>query len=271
VIQQTGKSYVLQTSYKDVNSSEIDARSDASTLKTIIENAVIKTKTDKLGAIEGITNVDEFKENMNIIAENAVDLLFSKLDKKGQRDLGMTKEQLEKYYKEAFSSEEVAIATCTNDVVPLLQFHGGRYKIGDVYETKQDVDNVFGTNAIEGDLSFWVDMEDSDSTFVVLRTYLELGGEKMLDFMLESTVDLIKQNATGEDVDKAIKNLYEVAETSNMAVTMQEYTTTVVHLDSGWTTNWYYDRNIKITSDEGLIREIKDSQEVEMIIDEKTE
>ncbi|MCQ2146622.1 MAG: hypothetical protein MJZ16_03805 [Bacteroidales bacterium] len=271
VIEQTDNSYVLQTTYTDVFDSQMSLNLGigADIINAISEATVLKTRTDENGTIEGIINTEESKASLDKIIDLSIDAVLSKYDKKDLKAMGVTKEDLANNYKQMFS-EDVLLSTCMSDVAPLLQFHGGRYDIGQEYTVKQDVDNAFG-GTVEGDLTFWVDMEDSDSTFVVMRSYMEIGSEEMMPYMMTATINALKQTLSGSALEEAENALKEQFESSHMEATLKQYTTTVIHADTGWTTNWYFDREITLSSDKGIERIIKDSQEIEIVFDDDDE
>lgn len=254
VIDETEHSYLLQTSYKDVFSSELSMSVGADVLNRISEGITIRTQTDEFGTVEKVVNVDEVTEALRAGIPAIIDGVLAKYDKKDLKELGVSRQELIDTYTAIACRPESIVSTCMEDVAPLLLYHGARLRLDEEYsipyELQSPLPNTTGTLPL--DLHFWVDEEQSDSSFVVIRSFFEADEETMMPFIRESAVNSaltaapehLSADKVEEEVDRSIAE-------SHTRVSMKQYTATVVHLDSGWTTEWWSKRIVTKTDDDG--------------------
>jgi hypothetical protein len=254
VIDATEHSFVLQTSYKDVFNSNMSLGVGADVFSKVAEGIVIKTQTNEFGTVQGLVNVEELTEALKQTIPLSVDAALARQDKKALKELGLTREGLIDTYTEQLCRPETITMACLDDVLPLLFYHGTRLSLKDEYTVKQELHNPFPntTGTIQVDMHFWVDEEQSDSSFVVIRSFFEAYDETMMPFIRESAVtsaltaapEHLSADKVEEEVDRSIAE-------SHTRVSMKQYTATVVHLDSGWTTEWWSKRIVTKTDDDG--------------------
>lgn len=91
---------------------------------------------------------------------------------------------------------------------------------------------------MEIETEFWVDEKLTDSTSVVLRTDAFADNEKMEPFMKSSLLSFMKSSleSAGQEYNEAecLALIEEQMESTKMTTTFDEYTTTEVHLATGW-------------------------------------
>lgn len=265
VIDETENSYLLQTSYRDVFNSDMSLSVGADVFSKVAEGIVIKTRTNEFGTIQGFANLDEMTEALKKTIPLVVDAALAKQDKKALKALGLSRQGLIDTYTEQVCRPETIAATCLEDVLPLLFYHGTRLRLGQEYTVKQELNNPIpnATGTIQVDMNFWVDEELTDSTYVVIRSYFEADNESMLPFLREHllslTTSILPEGVSSEELGKELDA--GIAE-SNMQAKMEQYSTIVIDLDTGWTMEWWNKRRLSITTDEGETQTIVEKEVV---------
>ena len=256
IIEETDSSYVIQTTYKDVFSSEVSLSMGADIVNRLSEGVVIQTLTDEFGSIQDVVNIEALAETMKRIVPVAVDAALSKYDKKQDVD----RDAFIEYYTEALCRPETVVATCMEDVQPLLFYHGTRLSLNDEYTMTQEFSNPLpdGGGSFEADTKFWVDTENSDSTLVVIHSFMKVDSDVLMPFVRDALADTVRslmpqgmsQEEILEEVDKHIAD-------THMEMTLTQVSTTAIDLYSGWTVYWGSTRRILSESDEGRVENIE--------------
>ena len=253
VIDATDSSYVLQTSYRDVFDSRLNLKMDISTeiVNKISEACVVQTLTDEFGAPETVLNAEEMAITMEKVVATVVDAVFAKCSDKELKAFshaGMTKEMFVENYIDLTCNPEFITAACYKDVVPLLTFHGTRLKLSEVYNSVQQY-ILFDGQQVSGNMKFWVDTDESDSTFVVLRTSAVIDGESF-DEALRSATKMALTAASRPSMSESEMN--EMLEAvSGMTGSFEEYTATLIHLDTGWPVQYVAERHVRSSDSKG--------------------
>ena len=263
VIDETEKSYILQTSYKDVFSSDLSLSVGAAVLSQVAEGIVIQTQTNEFGTVQDIVNLEELTESMKRTIPLSVDAALAKHDKNTLKELGLTRQGLIDTYTDLFCRPETIVTACLDDVVPLLLYHGARLRLDQEYSVKQELNSPLPntTGKLPIDLHFWVDEEQSDSSFVLIRSYFKVDSDALMPFLRESVLAATK-TVLPEDLplDEMEKEIDKGIAESHMQATMEQFTATEVHLGSGWTTQWWSKRRTTITTDEGETQTVEEKE-----------
>ena len=247
VIDETEKSYILQTSYKDVFSSDLSLNVGAAVLNQVAEGVVIQTQTNEFGTVQDIVNLEELTEAMKRTIPLSVDAVLAKHDEKALKELGVTRQGLIDTYTDLVCRPETIVTACLDDVVPLLLYHNS------------PLPNTTGKLPI--DLHFWVDEEQSDSSFVLIRSYFQVDSDALMPFLRESVLAATKTVLPADlPLDEMEKEIDKGIAESHMQATMEQFTATEIHLASGWTTQWWSKRRITITTDEGETQTVEEKK-----------
>ncbi len=263
VIDETEDSYVLQTTYKDVFSSDMSLSVGADVLSKVAEEILIKIRTDEVGTFQELINVEELTEAMKRTIPLAVDAAMAKQDKKVLKEMGLTRQGLIDTYTDQLCRPETIAMICLDDVLPLLFYHGVRLNFKDEYTIEQELHNPFpnSSGSIKVDMNFWVDDELTDSSSVVIRSYFQVDNETLLpffrDFMLSLTPNTLPDGITREELVKEIDA--EIAK-SHIQAKMEQFSATEIDLASGWTIQWWNERRTTITTDEGETQTVEKKQ-----------
>lgn len=260
VIDETDSSYVLQTTYKDVFSSDMSLSVGADVINKLGESVVVKTLTNELGTVQELLNVDELTEGMKQMLPLVVD---GAVDDKELKELGLTRQELIDNYAEQLCRPETITMTFMEDVAPMLNYHGIRIRTDQEYTVKQQLNNPFpGTSSsMQFDMNFWVDEELTDSTSVVIRSYMKVDNEAMLPFLREFLLGALKttipQNLAPEDLEKELNAAIVEA---NMSASLEQYSATEIHLATGWTTQYWSKRIFALNTYDGVTTAIVENE-----------
>lgn len=263
VLDETEKSYILQTSYKDVFSSDLSLDVGAEVVCKAAEEIVIQTQTDEFGTVQDIVNLDELTEAMKRTVPLSIDAVLAKYDKKAIKALGMTRQGLIDTYTDLVCRPENIVKACLDDVVPLLFYHGSRLRLDQEYSIKQELNSPFpnSTGKLPIDLHFWVDEEQSDSSFVLIRSYFKVDSDALMPFLRESMLAATKTALSAKlSLDELEKEIDKGIDESHMQATMEQFTETEIHLGSGWTTQWWSKRRITLTTDNGETQTVEEKE-----------
>ena len=248
VTAQTDKSYDLSVSYKDTETS-FATGAIGELLNNINEQFTVKLKTDEFGTVQEITNKKEVIATMSKVVPLAVKMIYDKLGEEALNQLGVSEEQMTDQLTHTFCNEQVAETACMKDIMPILMYHGARMGLNEKYSTKQQVPDSMGNGYIEADLSFWVDKEESDSAFVVLRSILTAGKDVFAPRAREAARNNVIATFPPESQAGAFARIDEMI--GAMDFSMVKSTVTIVHLDSGWPTYYKSEGHMKVTDEKG--------------------
>lgn len=252
VISEDEKNYVLQVSYKDVFSSNLSLALNLSTeaYSEVCSSVKYNVVTDEVGTVQSLGDLEQSLATMKTLIPMVLEKAYAGFDKKTWKTLGTTKEQMIQQVTESLCTPEAISKSCIADVSPLLYFHGGRYDIGQEYTIEEPFSNIFGDGQVNGETHFWIDTEDSDSTYLVLRTYTKIDSEKLMPMLRNATIAILQSTMAGQDVD--VEMMFDQnAKETHMGAELEQYTVTMVHMPSGWTVQWISDRTITVFDDNG--------------------
>ena len=269
VIDETEKSYILQTSYKDVFSSDLSLSVGAAVLSQVAEGIVIQTQTNEFGTVQNVVNLEELTDAMKRTIPLSVDAVLAKHDKKTQKELGLTRQGLIDTYTDLVCRPETIVSACLEDVAPMLQYHGARLRLDQEYSITQELNSPLPntTGQLPIDMHFWVDEELTDSTHVLIRSYFKVDSDALMPFLRESVLAATKAVLPEDQpLDEMEKEIDKGIAESHMQATMEQFTATEIHLASGWTTQWWSKRRVTITTDEGETQTVEEKEVI--IVDE---
>lgn len=265
VLEETDTSYVLQTSYKDVFSSDMSLGIGADLTNKLGESVVIRTLTNEFGAVKGILNPEELAETMKQQAPLIVDGICAKYDKKELEESGMDLQELVRNVTEVFGNEQYIMNLCGQDVYPLFFYHGTRLDMDGEYTMKYEFPNLIPGSelTLETDLYFWVDKEQSDSTFVVIRSCADLDNEALKPVVRENILNALKLTGVTEDTmshEELMAVLDQYMEEAQMQMSVKYDTAIQIHLATGWPTYYWSERRILATTKLGTAEQVEEQE-----------
>lgn len=234
VVEETDSSYVLKTSYKDVFSSLLSLQLGAEVFNKIAEADYFYTLTNELGTPQNIINIEETIESMREFIPLCIESSLSKYSKQQLKQAGIDKQALIDNLTASLCSPEAVTKSCSADVIPLLNYHGARLKLDKEYTYRQILSDVMGTGDMEVETRFWVDKELTDSTAVLIRSYTEVGADRMMPYLKQVALNYIQSLGNSEVSAATEKEIDALISEGKMSATMEEYSAVCVDLASGW-------------------------------------
>lgn len=267
VIEATDTSYVLKTTYKDVFCSPISLQLGAEAFNKIAEADYFYTLTNEFGTPKDIIYIEETIESMRKFIPICLGKTFSKYTKQQLKQAGIDKQAIIDNLTESLCTPEAVTKTCMTDVIPLLKYHGSRLKLNEEYSFKQTLNDVMGAGNIEADTNFWVDMELTDSTKVLIRSYTEVGSEKMMPYLKQICMNYLQALGNSEISDNMEEVLAGLISEGKMSAAMEEYSSVCNDLADGWPIMCWTKRIVTIDNEGKKISTVSEA-DIEYITNE---
>lgn len=248
VIGQTDSTYTLQTTYKDVYYTDSSVGLLSEMMGELSDKIVIQTVTNEMGAIKGFGNLDDLAASIKGFIPKYVDAYLKRQDKETRK--AFDKKELIKVLEQTLANPEALLATCLSDIAPLFQYHGVRLDTSEIYTVPF---NFFLANGekLETESQLFVDSEATDSTSVVLRTYAHAEGDQLLSYLISMVTPTIKALDKSADVEEINKLVLEAIKEQGLKMVINDYSTTVIHLPSGWPISHSTIRDVIVTDKDG--------------------
>lgn len=253
VIGADESGYMVRLSYSDVFSPTPVPYFNSDQVRKMAEALTITFKTDEMGTLVGIVDDKESFDGYTSLVSSLLENVW----KTNKKELnGLTKTQFIENMKAALCNRESMMVSMVGEFSPLLMFHGCRLDTTSVYSMPQTFTNVMESDKpFQLDTQFWVDQELTDSTFVVLRTSAYGNEEDLAPVVMEHAVKLARLALDSAGVPYEESELIEVAGKSVkeevISATFHEYTTTQIHMETGWPICWYSTREIAVSTVKG--------------------
>lgn len=248
VTEMTDSTYTLKVTYDDVvDSTAIFDEAYRVAMKQVAESLSLEVLTDEWGTPLQYYHVDEIMKSTKKFIPIVTKSVLAQCEKKERR---MVKKLIKGVFSQMLSSPEFIIQACDDDVLPLLSYHGGAFRLRKRYEIETTIPNVMGED-IPGTEVFYADTLDFDGdAFVVMKSVIKVDSEELLPLMTNVALNLFKSQfsdatALVEFMQKYEKHLQEI----HMQASMEIRTTSLIHLNSGWTYAWEYDRDFRVWDD----------------------
>lgn len=237
VLNQGDKSYTVQWLYKNFSS---DNNSPAvQKLISLSKDLKVLYKTDEMGVFKEVLNWKEIREYMH------------KASKQLSQDLSANPEaqELLKQSLAIYSSKEAIEAAAIQDIQQYHAFHGARYSLGEVLESRLKLPNLYSTEPLDCEVMVYMDeLNEQDNNFIV-RSEEQVNKEQLIDATLAY---LLKMPQTVKDTPLTREDLKDLKN--------ETLTASRIH-GTGWIVYSVQTRTISmddITNIEERIIEIKD-------------
>ncbi|PKP36285.1 MAG: hypothetical protein CVT98_08405, partial [Bacteroidetes bacterium HGW-Bacteroidetes-15] len=156
IIDSTSDSYTIKWHYRDYyieTDDEVMKR-----LSSIFEDMSLIIKTNEYGVFQEIVNWEEVKNFM---------LLTSALLKEEYKDIP-NMDQLISQLEEIYKTKEAIESTAIDEIHQYYYFHGVKYKLLEDYHSQSKIQNRFGGDPFNAEITFWLDeinYDDNNSIF----------------------------------------------------------------------------------------------------------
>ncbi len=250
--------YTLRLSYKNVFSPKPVEYLTPEEIKELSENYTITFNTDQYGSVTGIVNAGECRAVLEKIIDGMVDRKWKEMDTDVRKTL--SKQQLTDYIKSAFCSDEVLALTVSTDISPFFTYHGTRLDTTQVYSYPSDYTLPIGGNQkCEVETKLWVDEKLTDTTSAVICTEALADKDVLIPIVIDYTIQYAQSVAgmTGQKLtEDDIAELSKKLEGQFLDMTMNAFSTTEIHLSSGWPVQWFNTRVVGTVGPDRTVRKV---------------
>lgn len=214
VLDETDKSYHLRFSYQDVYDKSSEGTILGEVVAAITGNLSFEILTDELGIIDDLANEETVLSDMRNKIPSLVDGVLSKYSNKQLKEEEIDRNDLVTRFQGLFNDSSFIINCSNKSLTPLLFYHGVALDINKEYTTDQSFYQILGDGELTLSMKYWINADEADDTFVIIRSYAEASEEQMKPLV-------------GDD---------------DLLVSMEEYSAIQIHVPSGWPTEWYNKR-----------------------------
>lgn len=159
VLGQSENSYTVQWVVMNFKTSSNDL--DARKIGTILNDLKIVFTTNDVGTFAEVTNWKDIKNHINKRVEEL------KRTEKISNEFSDALNQLQTNY----STKEMIESAQIKDIQQFLFFHGGKYKLGEVFEGQGKFQNLMGGEPFDADLKVWLsEINEKESTYLMQST-----------------------------------------------------------------------------------------------------
>lgn len=238
VLAQTKDSYTLSITYSDIWNS------DPSTLEAY--QAILKEcgpmtvllRTNEMGSPESILNLDELVEYNKKAIEPMLRATMGDVK-------GADRKRFAKYLENKMCDPDVIINNTAETFNYLFTYHGLQLDTTQAYTYEEKWPGLLmASDSVQVETTTYVDSEFTDSVSAVIRSYSEVSEDDLKELVASSAAESGAAFAGKKLSDKkkdALKGFLSES-LGELRMTMEQYTTLEVHLDSGWPLNFLYDR-----------------------------
>lgn len=156
IIDSTADSYNIKWHYRDYfidTDDEVMKR-----LSSVFEDMDVIIKTDELGVFQEIINWEEIK-NFTLITTALLKEEFKAIP---------NMDQLISQMEDLFSTKEAIESTAIEEIHQYYFFHGLKYKLWEDYQSVTELQNLYGGDPFNAEITYWLDeinYDDNNSVF----------------------------------------------------------------------------------------------------------
>lgn len=197
VKDSTANSYVLEWKYKNY-----EVKTENEIMKKIMamsQDMSVIVKTDEFGAFKEVLNWKEVRDYMKNIT--------SKLSKEYKDAPTFVK--LIKQIENTYDNKEAIESNTISEIQQFLSFHGGKYKVGEVYEGNVKSHNMYGGEPFDTEFTMSLDTIQTEDNNYILRLNQSVNPEQLK----EATYNYLK--LTMKTMGLPAPNINDIKEVNN--------------------------------------------------------
>lgn len=219
VIDSSDKHYTITWDYENFQLDDLD-QSTNKWINKMLNKLTVIYKTDELGIVEDVENIEEIQKNSKKIIKK----LTKKLTK-GNKELRVYLKSME----ESLTTKEGIITSGIKDIQQFHYFHGVMMEMGETYTHPYQSNHVYAPDELlDGEISYGLIEINSGDLYYDAKAEEAIDSLQLTKLVMEITGDLIK--SMGEDVDDV--NLVAL---QNEIGTLRNNTTTYSRIhNTGW-------------------------------------
>lgn len=239
VIGATDNSYLLRFSFEDIFNNPVVPGASLEVAQRITENMWFDTLTDELGTVQDLANIDATLEAIRATVPVMTDRVLAKYTAQELKEEGVTRDGLIQAFTQGLCREEFLEKIYEKYLLPLLRYHGARFNLDQEITVSQELVEVWGYGNVEVDWKFWVESKECTEEYAVIRSYAK--AEK------EALAPILKQVMLAGDPSLTPAELDELV--AGMDAQVEEYSSLLIHLESGWPLQWASHRITTLAED----------------------
>lgn len=173
IVDSTENSYTIKWHYRDYfieTDNEVMKR-----LSSIFEDMSVLIRTDELGTFQEIINWEDIKTFMLITTA----LLREEFKEIPNMD------QFIAHYEALFSTKEAIENSAIDEIHQFYFFHGLKYKLLEEINSQLKIENRFGGEPFNADITFWLDEINFDDNNAIFRMTQVIDSDELTNATLE--------------------------------------------------------------------------------------
>ena len=232
----------------------------------ISENFWFETKTNELGTVQEIANVEQALEACRAMIPIMTDRVLSKYTAQELKEEGTSRETLIQQFMSGVCTEDFMETLCLKYVVPLLLYHGARFNLDKEYTVSQTLTGILGDHSLELNWKFWAESSECSEDFVLIRSYVEADKEALAPVLKEIMLGALQEGLAPDELTELMSNPDELNEGleeffQDMDASLEQYSNIAIHLGSGYPYRWWLQR-VTTLEEDGSTTVIKEEKEL---------
>ena len=273
VVAKTDESYQIKMTTMEEENSDPQGKLIDKIFKEYGADIPVLFSTNNLGSLQSIDNLQELSSSI----ANAMEPLAQAILK----EQGLEAKDLEGFDMQGFMQELLKqttdpslIQTSILDYIGrLFFFHGARLEIDHTYSFEEPLNFMIpGIEQLTATTNFWADGEYTDEYSSICRTYTSANvGKETVVSALGTYSDMAAEFI--EDADTLKTDIKEIINKGvadvDINISWEQYTTTEIHLNTGWPLRHYQDKYVKAGEPgKDTAKETIESRYIEIILSE---
>lgn len=273
VVGKTETSYQVKLTYYDEESSNPQNQLIQKIMSDCGANLPVLFSTDQHGSLISFDNIpqlaESFKKGIGPLAQ-ALTEQMSPEDLEGFDMQGFTEQLLA-----MIANPAVIQTSILDDIGRVFLFHGARMELDHTYSFDEPLNFMLpGMEQLSAKTNFWAEKDLTDTYSTVCRTYtLADIGNETVSSAIGSITGLATEHTEMPDSlkNEFNKEMNDAMSEMNMQIKWEQYTTSEIHLNTGWPLNFYHDKYIKAVIPGSGSQEKIESRYMEIILPESEE
>ena len=262
VVDQTDSTYRVRMSTDDYQHSDYSRAAMTDDVLAQFGNAPVDFETDEYGTFQRVLIDDSDWEGLFAVVDAIVEKVADSqdLDADGRAALGKM--------MRALFTKDLILGQITQEITPLLDYHGLHLTPGEETEYEQEIPSVFGDdNVIRMNGRFWADKDLTDDYSVVIYDVSESNRDDMVGYVSTFVGNLLK-SAGMDSADETRETMASTMADSEILLRLVVFEE--IHLDTGWPLDYELTKTVRVKSGEDEAQQVQ-TRTVTMIFEDEEE
>ncbi|MBO5916783.1 MAG: hypothetical protein J6Q25_07720 [Bacteroidales bacterium] len=254
VIDMTDSTYVLKVTYDDVvDSTGLFNAATSTAIQRIAESMSIELLTDEWGMPLAYNNLEEIVKANKKLIPKVIESVLDSLDAKERRAI---KKWVKSIAEQMLTSTEAIMQACNEDVMPLLELHGNAFVLRKPEELEVTMPNLLGVE-FPCTKVYYVDtvMYEGDA-FVLLKETIDADTKALTPLLKQVVMRMMQpQLSDASSLVSFMQSFEETIQSHKMQAFLKMECVTLVHLSSGWTYSWDYNKTFHMKIGDSMVQD----------------